>query len=44
MEVFQNRGDMALGDLTSGHGGGGDGRGDLRGFFQLQQFYDCMIP
>lgn len=34
---------MALGDITCGHGGGEDGLEDLRGLFQLQWFYDCMI-
>jgi len=31
-EVFQNRGDVALRDVGSGHGG--VGLGDLRGLFQ----------
>ena len=36
LEVFQNRVDMALRDVVSGHGGGGllVGLGDLRGLSQ----------
>ena len=36
LEVFQNRVDVALRDVVSGHGGGGllVGLGDLRGLFQ----------
>jgi len=35
LEVFQNRGDVALRDVVRGHGGGvGVGLGDLRGLFQ----------
>jgi len=37
LEVFQNRVDVALRNVGSGHGGGGltVGLGDLRGLFQL---------
>jgi len=36
LELFRNRGDVALRDVVSGHGGGGlvDGLGDLRGFLK----------
>lgn len=36
LEVFETRGDVALRDMVSGHGGGGLGIGldDLRGLFQ----------
>ena len=36
MEVFKNRGDVALRDVVSGHGGDGlvVGLDELRGFFQ----------
>jgi len=36
LEVFQNREDVALRDVVSGHGGSGltAGLGDLRGLFQ----------
>ena len=34
LEVFKNHGDVALGDVASGHGGGGFRPGDLRGLLQ----------
>ena len=36
LEVFQRRGDVALGDVVSGHGGGRlvVGLDDLRGLYQ----------
>ena len=45
MEMFEKCGDVALGDVVSGHGGGGlvVGEGDLRGLFQPYIFCDFMI-